>query len=65
MTTTNLTLNEVRKKGLDALKQALGPADMIRFLNDLQPGSGDYTKDRHAWLDNSDVKTILDDLQPK
>lgn len=34
MTTKNLTLFEIRRIGLEALKDELVPADMIRFLND-------------------------------
>ncbi len=63
MKTTNLTLHEIRKIGLKALQKALGPADMIRFLNDLQSGSGDYTKERHRWLDQYDVQKITNEIR--
>jgi len=46
------TLNEVNDLAMDALLKALGPVDMIRFLRQFEHGSGDYTKDRHQWLDD-------------
>jgi len=46
------TLNELNDLAMDALLKALGPVDMIRFLRQFEHGSGDYTKDRHQWLDN-------------
>ena len=63
MKANNLTLHEVRKIGLKALQKALGPSDMIRFLNDLQSGNGDYTKERHEWLDQYDVQKIVDEIR--
>jgi len=46
------TLNELNDLAMDALLKALGPVDMIRFLRQFEHGSGDYTKDRHQWLDD-------------
>ncbi len=45
------TLEEVRQEGLAALRERLGRADMIRFLQQFEVGSGDYARDRHAWAD--------------
>jgi hypothetical protein len=47
------SINEIRKLGIDALAEALGPVDMIRFLQSFDLGSGDYTKQRAKWLDLS------------
>ncbi len=47
------TLNEIRKKGINALAKALGPIGMVRFLQSFDTGSGDYTKERYEWLDES------------
>ena len=43
------TLNEVRQEGLEALRERLGRADMIRFLQQFETGSGDYARERHEW----------------
>jgi hypothetical protein len=38
---------ELRRKGLAALRKKLGYVGMVRFLNQTDAGSGDYTKERH------------------
>ena len=37
---------EIRKIGIEALAEALGPADAVRFLQSFDLGRGDYTKER-------------------
>lgn len=54
-----LTLEEIRQRGLEALRRELGPAGMVRFLQQFETGSGDYAKERHEWVD----ATSLDDLR--
>jgi len=44
------TLHEIHTDGMDALNKALGPVDMIRFLQMFDEGAGDYTKERKTWL---------------
>ena len=53
------TLEEIRKVGLEALRQRLGRAGMIRFLQQYEIGSGDYASERRAWVD----RLSLDDLR--
>jgi hypothetical protein len=53
------TLNDIRTDGLAALRTRLGRAGMIRFLQQFDPGQGDYTQQRHDWLE----RTSLDDLR--
>ena len=53
------TLEEVRQKGLLALREALGQSGMIRFLQQFSNGSGDYAKERHAWVDNVTMEEII------
>lgn len=55
-----LTLPEIRRAGLEALRDRL--AGVIRFLQLFDPGSGKYTEDRHAWLDELTVDEIVGDL---
>lgn len=38
---------EIRKTGYKALVDALGVVGTLRFLQQLDIGSGDYTKERH------------------
>ena len=56
-----MTLDEIRRKGLAALRRELGPSGMIRFLQQFDNGSGDYAKERHAWVD----RTTLDEIRAK
>ena len=36
----------LRKLGLEALCKSLGPLGMVRFLQQYEAGTGDYTKER-------------------
>ncbi len=47
------TPDQTREEGLDALRERLGPADMIRFLQQFEHGSGDYAKGRRESWTNS------------
>jgi len=53
------TLDEIRREGLAALEERLGRADMIRFLQQFENGSGDYSRERHDWVE----QTTLEDIQ--
>jgi hypothetical protein len=52
------TLDEIRREGLAALRQKLGRAGMIRFLQQFNRGSGDYAKERHAWVDQTSMSDL-------
>ncbi len=52
------TLEEIRRKGLEALVRELGPLGMARFLQQFESGSGDYTVERDQWLGDNDVPTL-------
>ena len=58
------TLNEIRKEGIEALVKALGPINMVRFLQSFDTGSGDYTKERREWL-NKSVEDIVREIKEK
>ena len=53
---------EVIKQGYDALINTLGVADTIRFIQYFSPGKGDYTKDRHQWLDNKSLEDVQKEM---
>lgn len=57
--TQKMTSEEIQEAGLEALLERLGPVGMLRFLQQFETGQGDYTQDRHAWLDPLDLETIL------
>ena len=52
------TLDEIRRDGLAALRRELGRAGMIRFLQQFETGSGDYARERHAWVDATSFDEI-------
>jgi len=54
-----LTLDEIYHQGLLALRDRLGRAGMIRFLQQFETGQGDYARERHKWVD----RLTLDDLR--
>jgi hypothetical protein len=58
-----MTLDQIRQAGIRALIRELGPAGMIRFMQQFELGSGDYTRERHQWLDSEDVQTIAERIQ--
>ena len=40
-------LMEIRKAGLQALKEALGPVGMVRFIQQYENGYGNYTEEKY------------------
>jgi hypothetical protein len=56
------TLHEIHDEGINALLKTLGPVDMIRFIQMLDHGKGDYTKERKQWLSN-DLDEICNEIQ--
>ena len=55
------TISEIRKKGYDALVDALGPVDAARYIRSYDEGHGDYTKDRKKWLSN-DFDSVVSEI---
>ena len=45
------TQQDITRKRYQALVDALGPVDAIRFIQHFSPGTGNYTEERHQWLD--------------
>ncbi len=56
---------ELRQQGNKALIDALGIVGTIKFLQQLEAGYGDYTKERHQWLDNLTFDDFENFLQQK
>ena len=59
MTVKRRSLAEVRHLGYEVLARELGPADFIRFIQQFETGSGDYTEERRRWLDPLDAATLI------
>jgi hypothetical protein len=52
MTAINLnSIMEIRRIGLQALEEALGPVGMTKFIQQYDNGYGDYTKEKYKHPD--------------
>ena len=60
-----MTPQQIRIAGLTALTRELGLVGMIRFMQQFELGQGDYSKDRHKWLDQYTVDDIAKMVQEK
>ena len=60
-----MTLEQIRQDGLDALRAKLGQAGMIRFLQQFENGSGDYTAERRKWVDTTSMADLKALTKPK
>jgi hypothetical protein len=54
-----MTPLQLQQTGLAILSRELGPAGLVRFLQQFEMGSGDYTAEREQWLANMDVDSIV------
>ena len=53
------TLEEIRQRGLIALRKELGRDGLIRFLQQFETGSGDYARARHEWVDRMSLEELV------
>ncbi|MGF1540212.1 MAG: hypothetical protein ACFCU5_07120 [Pleurocapsa sp.] len=58
------TQNEIIEQGYKALVDSLGVVDAIRFLQHFSPGKGNYTAERHQWLEQKSLDEVLEDIGP-
>ncbi len=58
-------LNTIRRMGIEALTEKLGPVGMVEFIRQFDSGYGDYTKERSEWLDGIDIDTIEKQVKAK
>ena len=65
MNAQTMSLEQIRIAGMEALARELGIVGMIRFLQQFETGHGDYSKDRHKWLDDQDLDTIVKRIQER
>ena len=56
-------MSEVIKQGYNALINSLGITDTIRFIQYFNPGKEDYTKERHQWLDEKNLRDVLTEIK--
>jgi hypothetical protein len=56
-------MNTIRKLGIEALSEKLGPVGMVEFMRQFDSGYGDYTKNRHNWLDGLTIEDIINEIK--
>lgn len=56
------TQNEIIKQGYKALVDSLGVVDAIRFIQYFSPGKGDYTEERHQWLEQKSLDDVSENI---
>jgi hypothetical protein len=54
-----MTPIQVQQTGLAILARELGPTGLVRFLQQFELGSGDYTAEREQWLGEMDVDAVM------
>lgn len=57
------TQNQIIEQGYQALVNSLGVVDAIRFVQHFNPGYGNYTAERHQWLDRKSIDDLLEDIE--
>jgi len=65
MSTQTMSPTVLRKAGLEAVAKALGPLGMVRFLQQFEAGTGDYTKERGSWLIGLSVQDVMSEIKSK
>ena len=63
MKTKVMTLNEIRRTGIQLLTENLGAVGMERFLQQSDLGWGDYTKEHSQWLGNPTLDEIAAEIE--
>jgi len=59
------TQQQIVRQGYKALVDSLGVVDAIRFIQHFSPGQGDYTKERHQWLDKITLEEAIAEMKQR
>jgi hypothetical protein len=54
---------EFERHALAILQRELGLEGLGRFLRVYRAGAGDYTRDRHHWLDGATVEDVMAEVE--
>ena len=65
MKTQGMTLEQIRLTGLEVLARELGTVRMVRFLQQFETGTGDYSVDRHRWLGEQEVQGVAEEIRQR
>jgi len=54
---------DFERHALGILRRELGVDGLARFLRLYRSGSGDYTRDRHQWLEGATIEEIMAEVK--
>jgi hypothetical protein len=57
--------NTIRADAYRVLSRELGVVNTVAFLRQLESGSGDYTKERHAMFAGNTIDTIAERIKKR
>lgn len=60
-----MTDEEFERHALDILHRELGVYGLARFLRVYRAGTGDYTQDRHQWLQGVTVEDLTREFEQR
>ena len=60
-----MSLDQIQKAGMRVLLEELGPVGFVRFVQQYETGSGDYTQMRQEWLSGSTVREIALEIEQR
>jgi hypothetical protein len=63
MNTHTMTQQEIRLAGIEVLGRYMGITGMIRFLQQMENGYGDYTKERYKILGDPSLEELMANIQ--
>ena len=55
--------DDFERHALGILQRELGPDGLARFLRLYRSGSGDYTRERHRWLEGATIQEIMAEVE--
>jgi hypothetical protein len=58
-----MTDEDFERHALAVLQRELGLDGLARFLRVYRAGTGDYTRDRHRWLDGAPVEDVMAEVK--
>ena len=59
----NMSDEDFERHALAVLQREFGLDGLARFLRLYRSGSGDYTRDRHRWLESATIQEIIAEVE--
>jgi hypothetical protein len=58
-----MTDDQFERHAISILRRELGLDGLARFLRVYRAGGGDYTRDRHRWLQGATIEEIMAEVE--